>query len=106
LYQECTAVFYPVPDFSPWGGSIHHALACGKAIVAAENAQSDAMVGPAAYLIPPDDPRRLAAALITVVVEEEVRGRLESAARQRASEWQSDRFGSQLLALYRDISGR
>lgn len=106
LYQECTAVFHPVPAFSPWGGSIHHGLACGRAIVAAENVQSDAMVGPAGYLIPANDPRRLAAALITVVVEEEVKGKLESAARQRAAGWKSSRFGQQLLALYRDISKR
>lgn len=106
LYQGCTAVFHPIPVFSPWGGSIHHGLACGKAIVATENAWSDAMVGPAAYLIQPDDPRRLAAALVTVIVEEEVRGRLESAARQRAAAWKSARFSSQLIELYRDISGR
>lgn len=105
LYQECTAVFHPVPSFSPWGSSIHHALACGKAIVAAEDTRSDAQVGPAAYLIPPTDLRGLAAALITVIVEEEVRGNLESAARQRAAGWQSARFSAQLLSHYREISG-
>jgi glycosyltransferase involved in cell wall biosynthesis len=99
LYRECTALLHPAPP-APWGGPIRHALAAGKPVVSIEGKQVDAMVGPAAYLVPPGDPRALAAALITVVVEETVAGNLAGQAAQRAARWHSSDFSSELVKTY------
>ena len=105
LYEGCTALFHPAP-VSPWGGAVRRALACGKPVVAAEGALASALVGPAAYLAPMDDPRALAAALITVVVEEEVAENLSKAACQRASAWKIESFGERLGVLYARLGSR
>lgn len=105
LYQGCTALFHPAP-VSPWGGAVRRALACGKPVVAAEGALASALVGPAAYLAPMDDPRALGAALITVVVEEEVAGDLAKAAGERAGGWEMQGFGARLVEVYEAIVDR
>jgi hypothetical protein len=102
LYQGCTALFHPVPE-PVWGGPIRHALACGKPIIASQEAQTSHLVGPAAYLAAGDDGRSLGAALITVVVEEEVAGKLALAARQRASTWTGVAYSQALSAAYQRI---
>jgi glycosyltransferase involved in cell wall biosynthesis len=102
LYQRCSAVFHPAPA-SPWAGPVRLALACGKPLVASENSITDAIVGPAAYLAPPGDPRALGAALVTVVVEEQVAENLSAAAARRAKNWGSQSFSQQLLGIYRRV---
>ena len=102
IYQGCSALFHPAP-LSPWGGAVSWALACGKPVVAAESALTDALVGPAAYLAPLDDARALGAALITVLVEEEVAEKLSLAAQKQAAGWHSPAFGQELLAAYQEI---
>ncbi len=103
VYRGCSALFHPAP-ISPWGGAVRHALACGKPVVAAASERSDALVGPAAYLVPGDDTRALGAALITIVVETDVAASLSQAATDRAAGWQSEAFGERLLAVYRAIT--
>lgn len=104
LYRNCAAVFHPAPA-SPWSGSIRHALACGKPLVAAENPLTSALVGPAAYLVPEADPRALGAAIITVIVEEEVAVQLSRKAARRAADWNQADFGRKIARLYQNISG-
>lgn len=106
LYQRCTALFHPAPE-PVWGGPIRHALACGKPVVASQEAETSRLVGPAAYLAAGDDGRSLGAALITVVVEEEVTKTLAQAARQRAAAWTGAAYSQALSAAYqRILAGR
>lgn len=102
IYRGCSAFFYP-EAVSPWGDPLRQALACGKPVVAYDSPAADAIVGPAAYLVPGDDARALGAALITVVVEEDVSQALSNNARERTSQWESDRYGGRLLAAYQKI---
>ena len=107
LYRECSALFLPVVD-SLWQGAIPLAMACGKPIVALETPWSDALIGPAGYLLPGSEQgaesRTLGAALITVVVEENVAEQLSLVARQRAAAWgtaeQARRFSQSLSEAY------
>jgi len=105
VYRQCAALFHPAP-ISPWAGSLQHALACGLPIVAAENPLSDALVGPAGYLVKGGDPRALAAALITVVIEEHISTSLSALANKRTSGWSSLDFSLALLQVYRVIASR
>jgi glycosyltransferase involved in cell wall biosynthesis len=118
VYERCTALFHPAP-VSPWDGPVRLALSCGKPVVALESPLADALVGPAAYLAPADEPtaerdrktagrgRKLAAALITVVVEENLAEALSQSARKRAAAWgtagQSAVFSQALSAAYLSI---
>ena len=105
LYQHCTAVFHPA-DISPWGGPLRAALRCGKPVVALETTLSDALVGPAGYLVKTDQAgvnRALGAALITVIVEEEVAANLAQAAQTRAAGWQGHLFSAALAQAYQVI---
>lgn len=103
LYRAASAVFHPTFD-SPWAGSLRLALAAGRPLVALETPQSDALVGSAAYLVPPrqgqPDSRALGAALITVVVEEVVAERLAQAAWARAQTWRLAEFSQSLAEFY------
>lgn len=102
LYRGCQALFHPAPE-PPWGGSIRQALACGKPVVAIEHPSIGPVVGPAAYLAPPEDERALGAALITVVVEEEVAASLAQAARKRATAWSAGAYTRALATLYQGL---
>ena len=100
LYQNCSAVFHPA-EITPWGNPLRNAIACGKPVVAGETSLSDALVGPAGYLVALDHPRELGAALLTVIVEEEVAGQLSAAALRRAAGWQTEVFCRELGEAYR-----
>jgi hypothetical protein len=86
LFQGASAVFHAGQP-AAWGGSLRQALRCARPLVAADSPLADALVGPAAYLAPADNPRALGAGLITVIVEENVAERLAEAGRQRAAAW-------------------
>ncbi len=96
LYRHCKAVFHPAL-IGAWAGALRLGLACGRPLVGLESPLADALVGPAAYLVPggPENSlenRALGAALITVIVEESVARNLEQAARQRSAAWGAQDF--------------
>jgi glycosyltransferase involved in cell wall biosynthesis len=66
LYWKCSVLFHPA-TIAPWGNPLRNALTFGKPVVAGETALSDALVGPAAYLVALERPRELGAALLTVI---------------------------------------
>ena len=102
LFHNCSAVFHPTP-YSAWGGAARAALICEKPLVALESPALSALVGPAAYLVPPKQAtssRALGAALITVVVEESVADDLAQAARKLTTNWNGEQFGRQLAKIY------
>ena len=106
LYQHCTAVFHPA-EVPPWGGPLRSALTCGKPLVAIETPLSDALVGPAGYLVKTDKPdsnRAMGAALITVIVEEDVATRLAQAGRERSKGWQNNDFAAALASAYQSLA--
>jgi glycosyltransferase involved in cell wall biosynthesis len=105
VYRRAAVIFHPAPA-APWGSPLRHALACGRPIVALEDRRIDALVGPAAYLVPdqPDkNARALGAALVTVIVEESVGAALGAAARQRAAAWDGQDFSQALGEAYNGL---
>jgi glycosyltransferase involved in cell wall biosynthesis len=105
VYRRATAVFHPAP-VAPWGSPLRHALASGRPVVAPEDPRTDALVGPAAYLVP-DQPgknaRALGAALVAVIVEESLGAGLASAAHQRAAAWDGEAFSRALGEAYIEL---
>jgi len=113
LYRGCSALIHPTID-SPWEAAISLAMACHKPVVALATPLSDALVGPAGYLIEAGEEqstsRLLGAALITVIVEENVAESLAKQAAQRAAAWsseeQSGRFTRHLAEAYTSLAAQ
>lgn len=103
LYRGAQALFHPAGSV-PWGGALRYALACGKPIVALETSLSDALVGPAAYLVAERDTRLLGAALLSVLVDEELARSLRARAMERIRQWTAaSDFSGRLLTAYRKL---
>jgi len=107
LYRRCSALFHPAA-VSPWGGPGRLALASHKPVVSLENRFSDALFGPAAYLIPEQnqaapDARALGAALITVIVEQSLAEALVQEATQRVAAWDAPVFERDLYRAYQNL---
>jgi glycosyltransferase involved in cell wall biosynthesis len=103
LYRNCSVLFHPA-EITPWGNPLRNALTYGRPVVAAETALTDALVGPAAYLVALDQPRELGAALLSVIVEEELAGQLSADALRRAASWQAETFCRELGEAYRILA--
>ncbi|HUF40069.1 MAG TPA: glycosyltransferase [Anaerolineales bacterium] len=99
LYQAASAVFLPDPA-GPWHSPLRLGLACGVPVVAQETAVSDAIAGPAAYLVPGGDPRGTGSALIAVIIKDELRKQLRDAAQERVKSWSLQRFKEGLAEIY------
>ena len=104
LYQNCSALFHPT-EITPWGNPLRNAIACGKPVVAGETTLSDALVGPAGYLVALGHPRELGAALLTVIVEEGVANQLSAAALRHAAGWKTGGFSPGIGRSLPDSTG-
>jgi glycosyltransferase involved in cell wall biosynthesis len=109
LYAGCSALFHPAA-LTAWADPMRLALACGKPVVGLESLHADALVGPAAYLVPQKSEasmtsRLLGAGLISVIVEESVGQTLSQAARKRASDWDIAGYTQALGDAYQKLRG-
>ncbi|MER3399520.1 MAG: glycosyltransferase family 1 protein [Thermoflexus sp.] len=68
LYRHAAAFLYP-SRYEGFGLPVLEAMACGTPVVASEIPALAELVGDAAYLVPPEDPRAMAGALIAVLVD-------------------------------------
>jgi len=103
LFRASSAIVF-VGELAPWGNALRHALACGKAVVARQEMNTESIVGSAAYLVPTEDLRAFGAAMITVVVDEKAGEKLEESAHERAAHWSAAKFKEELLKLYQEKS--
>ncbi len=102
VYRGCSVLFHPAP-ISTWGSSVRYALAFGKPVVALGGPRTDALVGPAGYLVPEGQARSQGAALITLIVEPVISEQLSQAAFRRAATWDTSGFRPALLAAYQQV---
>lgn len=102
IYWNASEVVYLGPP-QPWGSPVLLAMAAGKPLVSIEEPSIGKRVGPAAYLVPPDNSRALGAALTTLAVETEMAEALGEAAYRRAEMWGSSSFGERLVEVYRKV---
>jgi glycosyltransferase involved in cell wall biosynthesis len=112
VYKRCSALFHITP-ISPWGDPTRLALACGKPVVGLENPISDALVGPAAYLVRAGNSqkataRALGAALVTVMADESVAESLAEEAKKRSAAWRAaeSQFRDGVSGIYQRVTYR
>lgn len=109
IYEGSSVVFQPA-EISPWGSPAHLAISFGKPIVGVEMPRLDALVGPAAYLIPETPKyqplsRSLGAALVSVIVDDELSASLIKEVQNRAALMQPDEFSVALFSEYKQLLG-
>ncbi|NOH11713.1 MAG: glycosyltransferase [Chloroflexi bacterium] len=105
VYQGCSALYHLGP-VSPWGGPIRHMLACARPVVGLETPEMDALVGPAAFLVPDGDERAFASAMISIVVNQEIYEPVMKAAYTRSEPWRNNDYGEKLVEVYTDVLGK
>jgi glycosyltransferase involved in cell wall biosynthesis len=108
VYRASSAVFHPDGP-SPWGGPLRQGLACARPLVGLESPLSDAILGPAGYLVKASEAdsgqnRALGAALLTVIVEQGLAEALSQAALRQSVSYSFERFSSELGETYRLLS--
>ncbi len=99
IYRAASAVLLPGP-IGPWSSPLRYGMASGIPVVGIETPVSSAVAGPAAYLVPPNDPRSFGAALIAVIVKDDLRRQLVRAAEARTAGWSGEHLGRELARLY------
>ncbi|MDQ1485027.1 MAG: hypothetical protein QOJ62_720, partial [Actinomycetota bacterium] len=84
-----------------WPLTAAEVLGAGRPLVATAVGGLPSLVGDAALLVPPEDPRALAAAIQSVLADPSVASRLSDAAQRRAAQLPtSDDVVRQVLATY------
>jgi glycosyltransferase involved in cell wall biosynthesis len=99
LYRGAAAFAYP-SRYEGFGLPPLEAMACGVPVVASSAASLPEVVGPAGYLIPPDDTRAFGAALITVVVEPRVAQDLRARGLAQARRFSWEQTARETVAGY------
>ena len=105
VYRGAAGLLHLGP-VSAWGGPVRYALACGKPVIAEQDALAEALVGPAGYLFSEQDARKMGAALLTVVVNEDVANNLRKAALAQAAGWHMETFQERLKEAYRQVMSK
>lgn len=104
IFHACRALVHPA-RIAPWGGALRLALASGKPLVCWETHLTDALAGPAGFLISKRDDeiqtvRDLGAALISVSVDDQLAESLSQSTLDRVKAWDAVAFSQALSMLY------
>ncbi|MEE9216778.1 MAG: glycosyltransferase [Anaerolineales bacterium] len=98
------AAAYLGTDFEADGQALRWALAAGTPVVGLKTPDFEAVLGGAAYLVPPGDSRSLGAASLTVLIQERVSEPLREKGRQKAKEYLGDRAHMPLIDLLKEVA--
>ncbi len=99
LYRSAIALI--LPSFAEgFGLPVVEAMACGTAVVVSRTAALPEVAGEAGLYVDPHDPEDLAQAMERILTEPELRQRLVSSGRSRASSFSWERTARQTLQVY------
>jgi len=98
LYSEATAFVYP-SLYEGFGLPPLEAMACGTPVICSETSSLPEVVGDAALLVDPQDPRSIADAIVQLANSQDQRGELRHSGRQRAARFSWDAAAQQTWTL-------
>lgn len=104
IYSKAAA--YLGTEFAADGQALRWALTAGAPIVAPKTPPFEALLGSAAYLVPPRDSRTLGAALLTVLIQERVSNPLKKQGLEKAAEYRDPRAGEEIASILMEIVDR
>jgi glycosyltransferase involved in cell wall biosynthesis len=102
--QYASADVFVLPSLAEGSAeSIYEAMACGLPIITTGAAGSVVRHGVEGLIVPERDPDALAEAISQIVDDRELRARMATAARERASQYTWDHYGGRLLSALGSI---
>jgi glycosyltransferase involved in cell wall biosynthesis len=106
VHQEfSTADIFVLPSLAEGSASVtYEALAAGLPVVTTNASGSVVQDGIEGYIVPERDPDTLAKAIINIIEDRNLREKMSIAARDRAKDFSSDRYGERLLAALKAIN--
>lgn len=102
LFASASAVVYP-SLYEGFGFPPLEAMAVGTPVVASDRGSLPEVLGDAALLIDPTDPRALGEALEAVLSRPEVRGRLRSSGARQARLYTWDKCAQRTTEVYKEV---
>jgi glycosyltransferase involved in cell wall biosynthesis len=102
LYRGASVFVYP-SRYEGFGLPPLEAMACGVPVVASNAASVIEVVGPAGYLLPPDDTRAFGAAILTCVVEPTVAENLRARGLEQAKKFSWEKTARETVAAYASV---
>jgi glycosyltransferase involved in cell wall biosynthesis len=100
-----TADIFVLPSLAEGSASVtYEALAAGLPVVTTNASGSVVQDGIEGYVVPERDPDTLAKAIINIIEDRSLREKMAIAARERAKDFSSDRYGDRLLAALNAIN--
>ncbi len=100
VLMSSAEAFVYVSFYEGFGLSVLEAMACGAAVIAADNTSLPAIVGDAGLLVSPSDDVEIAIRIKQVLEDRTLRDALRQAARKRAQDFSWDRTVGQTIGVY------
>lgn len=104
LYRLATCFVYP-SVYEGFGLPVLEAMSCGTPVVSSDASSIPEIVGDAAFLVDPHDPRQLAGALLAIYNQPDLRSDLGQRAHQQAERFSWKRTIIETLAVYEQVAG-
>jgi glycosyltransferase involved in cell wall biosynthesis len=104
LFSMAVAFVYP-SVYEGFGLPVLEAMACGTPVITSQISSLPEVVGDAAILVDPSDPKALASALQIVLADEHLRKSLSERGIQRAQLFTWEKAAQKTLGVYRGMPG-
>jgi glycosyltransferase involved in cell wall biosynthesis len=102
---RAAAVVVQVSRYEGFGLTALEAMACGKPVVVSDRSSLPEVVGPAGFVIDPDDVRGIAGAIIACAIQEDLREELRQRALVQATRFSWTRTAKRTLDVYHQVLG-
>ena len=100
------AVVVQVSTYEGFGLTALEAMACGKPVVVSDRSSLPEVVGPAGFVLDPDDHRGIAGAIIACAIQDGLREELRELGLAQAARFSWSLTANRTLEVYRQVLGR
>jgi len=105
LYRNATAFVFP-SLYEGFGLPILEAMSAGTPVITSDRGAMAEVAGNAALVVDPENSEELADAIDRLTTGEELRARLATEGRSRATEFTWERAAEETMQVYRDVADR
>ncbi|MBN1314794.1 MAG: glycosyltransferase family 4 protein [Anaerolineales bacterium] len=102
LYRNATSVIF-MSKYEGFGLPVLEAMACGIPVVVSDCSSLPEIVGPAGFVLDPDDIKGLAGAIIACSIQDDLRANLRQRGLEQAGRFTWTKTAQQTLQVYRQV---